>query len=459
MRLAKIAMRMPPIKATSKYAYDPELFKPEPPENPKLVKALFCGRVAELRRGIETLKRFGDVNGRRAKQRDKRPWVIHGESRSGKSHMARRILADLPSGRKKLKLLIPARDRLDATEVMRNLFERMRLHFEGRLAPLQNEPAAASWADAVELIAKAASLPPGGDSITFTVRSEFKSTWQDRFGISGAVLRFETSMGEDETAGESTTVTLRQPHARDFAQYCAIMVDALVRANQVDHVLILVDDVDLLEAYLNERRNGDIQRSILTDALAMLHETPCVDVVLTARSWYAYAKKEFQPLVDLSQSELSAEDLVKIHDLRFSAVAPSGQAGFLDGTALRQAATDVRGLPGVFLQHLDTAFRAFQDEDSWLHRDYEWYLNVFRRHFERFRGKCPDAANRLVQAAREGVFEIDVRDSNPFHQTVFDNEFVFQSYYRETTYYTDALLHKVLQAHNEANRADADRNQ
>lgn len=439
---------MSPRNPISKYSYDPELFKPEPPENMKLVKALFWGREVELERGLETLKRFGDVNGKRAKQRDKRPWVIHGESRSGKSHLARRILADFRPGKKRVKLLIPARERLSAAEVMRTLFENLRLEFEQRLAPLQQEHAARPWQDAEELIAQVASLPPGGDSAEFGIKSETKIGWQERFGLSGFV-RFDIRSSEDETEGESTKVTLRQPQARDFAQYCAIMVDALVQAKQLNHLIVLVDDVDLLEPYVDERRNGEMQRSSLTEALAMLHETPCVDVVLTARSWYAYAKREFQLLVDLSQSELTPEELVRIHDLRFSAVTPKEQSGFMDPDALRQAATDVRGLPGVFLQHLDTAFRAFQDEDGWETRDYSWYLNIFRRHFERFRSKCPDAADRLVLAARHSRFEIDVKDGNPFHQTVFDNEFVFQSYYRETTYYTDALLHKVLQSDNE----------
>ena len=76
---------------------------------PALVKDLFCWRDKELEQGLKVLDGNLDVGGMRAATRDKRPWVIHGDTRSGKSHLARRLMLEkmyafLPvAGRDKLK--------------------------------------------------------------------------------------------------------------------------------------------------------------------------------------------------------------------------------------------------------------------------------------------------------------------------------------------------------------------
>src|SRR5262249_43119869 len=112
-------------KALSKFACDSSLFKPEPPTDPRLVKRLFAGREKELRRGFETLKNELDLRGKRSRHFDKVPWVIHGESRSGKSHLARRILAKFPATARRLQPLIPARDRVEALLVIADIFRQL----------------------------------------------------------------------------------------------------------------------------------------------------------------------------------------------------------------------------------------------------------------------------------------------------------------------------------------------
>ena len=52
-------------------------------------------------------------------------------------------------------------------------------------------------------------------------------------------------------------------------------------------MLILFDDVDLLESHADRVRNGRVQRAALSSAIAELVKAPRVDVVVTARSWYA----------------------------------------------------------------------------------------------------------------------------------------------------------------------------
>jgi hypothetical protein len=43
--------------------------------------------------------------------------------------------------------------------------------------------------------------------------------------------------------------------------------------------------------------------------------------------------------------------------------------------------------------------------------------------------EVPSAAEAKERAAARGELIIDVSRNNVFHQTIFDNEFVFQSYY------------------------------
>lgn len=96
-------------KKKTKFDVQAGLFKAEPPINPNDVKRLFYGREQELHRGTATLNSNLDVSGRVSKKRDKRPWVVHGESRSGKSHLARRIVAEFPSNNRRIQFLVTAK--------------------------------------------------------------------------------------------------------------------------------------------------------------------------------------------------------------------------------------------------------------------------------------------------------------------------------------------------------------
>ena len=80
-----------------------------------------------------------------------------------------------------------------------------------------------------------------------------------------------------------------------------------------------------------------------------------------------------------------------------------------------------------------------------MERDYDWYVDVFRRRFAMFRDKCPEAAEVLEKAVRGGQLSVDVGAHNPFYATVFENEFVYKSYYSETHYFFSGLARKILE--------------
>ncbi len=442
---------MATARPPSLFAVDTLLFKPEPPVLPKDVRALFHGREQELQRGLETLKANLDVEGKRSKQSDKRPWVIHGESRSGKSHLARRIFADMPSSALRLQCLISSGGRLDALTVLRDLFEVLRGEFKTRIlderlaaSPLKNPDVRL----VLQLIEKVGLFTSDVQAVELSSEEGERSAGDLGAELGGAPLLFKflAKYQAERTQKNTVKLVLRPPTPLDVAEVCGIMVETLLRLQLLKHALLLIDDVDLLEGYVNPQQNARQQRTILANALDHLHGVPWIDVVLTARSWYAHAHKDLQPLVDLGEAPVMTPDqLAGIHDRRFKLYSGKrGPRSFLDRPALLQLAQDVEGLPGVFIQHLQTAFYHFQNEGQPGERDYAWFLDLFRRRLEGFRDRCRPAMEVVETAIRDGRGRVDVTAGNPFFGTVLDNELVYQSYYSETTYFISGLMWKVL---------------
>jgi hypothetical protein len=438
-------------RQSSKFTVNDLLFKPEPPMTPREVKKLFCGRAAELQRGLETLKENVDVDGKRSKTSDKRPWVIHGESRSGKSHLARRIFADMPNKDDRLQCLIPSGGRLDAVAVMRDLFEDLRGKYKNRILDqrrgdnLLQQPLV-SLAD--QLIDKIGLFRNDVQAVELTSEATQRDSFDLGTELGGAPLLFKflTKYQTEQTQKNAIKLTLRPPTPLDLAEVCGIMVEVLLRFKLLKHALILVDDVDLLEGYVSAQQNARQQRSVLAAALHVLHGTAAVDVVLTARSWYAHAQKDLSTLVDLARAtQMTPEELIAIHDRRFDLYGgKSGITSFLNRQALGELARDVEGLPGVFVQHLGSAFYQYQAEPDWGERDYTWFLDLFRRRLPEWRDKCGKGLDAVQKAILAGRRTVDVTDGNPFFGTVLDNEWVYQSYDSETTYFVSGLLRRLL---------------
>lgn len=438
--------------AYSKFDYDPYLFKPEPPRDAELVKRLFCGRKQELARGVAGLTKCLDVRGKRAASHDKQPWIIHGESRCGKSHLARRILLELPQDPRYLQITIPAREQLNAALVMRNLFVHLSAAFaerqydQGAEEDLSCEPQM-TFVEAV--IERVTLYFENRDPASLKVTRTHSSKLVTQAGLKASLsksMEMWCSTQADQQAENKIEITLPAPTPEQLAEYCGLIIDVLIRLDRLDHCLILVDDVDLLEGYVEPTKDTRLQRSLLARALCELHNFQGIDVLLTARTWYANTQKEFHVLVDMTDKELSSEDLVRIHDRRFEHYGGPMQHGYLDMEALTLAAEDAQGLPGVFLQQLETAFQRYQDEPEWGKRGYDWYLNTFVRLYLAYQQKFPAAAKILEEAANAGQLQIEMAESNPFYGTPLDNAFVFQSYFRESHYIIPGLVHKIVRS-------------
>jgi hypothetical protein len=163
------------MQQPSKFSAHPNPFKPEPPDRPEVLKGLFCGRERALRQGAETLRHNWDYDGLygRDNENEKRPWIIHGESRSGKSHLARRILIELKEGQPDIvTLVVPARERNTAQRVLEMLFQKLRNAFLTRVhgpAVSLNLLLDPMVQDAVRMIDRLGDFERGVETITVAV--------------------------------------------------------------------------------------------------------------------------------------------------------------------------------------------------------------------------------------------------------------------------------------------------
>jgi hypothetical protein len=396
---------MPPPRQASKFDCGSCLFRPEPPLSRALVKKLFRGRAKELQRGLATLKHDIDLGGKQAKARDKKPWLIQGEARSGKSHLARRILAGMPCTSQRIQFVISARDKAEAVRVMASLFWQLMVQFRKRTSPMKRVNAFHADQDLQlvdELVEKTALFLHEAQSGVAPPERQGESTIEIGGEVSDLLEKLLSKHSSRHCDPDSLQVVLKPPTAAVLAEICGVMVEALARRKLLRHVLILIDDVDLLVPQQASQPDRSIQRGLLADALYLLHCQPGIDVIMTARSGYAHTRKDFQTLVNLTDGPMLPEELVAIHDghvRTFARRLPGGR--FLKADSLRTLAEATTGLPGVFLQYLQVAHYEYQQDDDWNERDLDWFLDIFRRWFKLYGGKSEPGAELPEQALQD----------------------------------------------------------
>ncbi|MBF0311372.1 MAG: hypothetical protein HQL56_17790 [Magnetococcales bacterium] len=441
--------RMPP-------QFDHLLFRAETPEKPETIRKLFRGREKALEQVADILRKGMDLSGRRVRnQQRKEPWVIHGQTRSGKSHFARRIFLEFANQPGHHQVTVLAREKLDAIRVMRKLFEKVHEGFRDALQTITFDGLPDFLRTRVhnvtQIMRDVDYFGTGSDRITLSIGS---STFFDlKAGIDSAsasnYMKLVATLGAGRTDSEQTTLSLRPPTSEDYAFYISLMVDILSQLDRGDHWLILVDDADLLENEFKNSPEARRERSELAEALIELSQCERVDVVVTSRSLYARSQKEFFELIDLSDHPMPESTLAGIQQAHLDHYrTDKGEEdgwNFLDEKALLEAARLADFLPGVFLNHMKTAFGRYSKEEDEGTRSLDWYLTVFRDRFQSWKRKYPTSANTLEQCIRGKSGEYRVSEEDPFWGTEFDNFFTIQSYFDYRIYQILPLALKVLQ--------------
>ncbi|MBF0625695.1 MAG: hypothetical protein HQL82_12905 [Magnetococcales bacterium] len=337
------------------------------------------------------------------------------------------------------------------------LFDQARDLFLDCLAqvdPAQLDDIGQAWfSRTIDLMEQVARFSSGANQVQWKVSRQDQS----QLGLDvratpvPKILQFQMRMGAGRGQGEEESVTLGVPGPDAYAEYIGIMVDTLLRLKRLDHLLILVDDADLLVVDAGDREYGEGertgQRSQLADALLALYRCRGIDVLLTARSLYARSKKEFHTLVDLSwHSPMPEETLAEIYGVHMVTFGPrDGDPGdFLPSPVVAEAARLANHLPGLFLQHLRIAYERSVRELPFP-RDIDWYLEVFRQRLREMLRISPDGTNVLLEAIRNNRMEISVPGSDPFYGSDLDNEFVIQSYYAHGLYEIVPLVSRIWQ--------------
>lgn len=437
----------------SKGHYNVSLFSAEPPEGKELVKALFHDREQALTLVCDRLSGNMDKKGVRYGKENKKPWIIHGESRSGKSHLARRILAEIPEDERNIQIRAYAKDMLEASLVMRNLFNQILEMFRLLTHDYQINKNVVQKS----LVEITYELIEGFERIIGSSRSdpveitegfsrEVSSDFKADANISGRkAVKLGMQLGQAQKDGQSIQLKYMPPSPELLAELCASMVDTLVAVGLLDHVLILADDVDLLGEYEDPNNNARKERIILATTLKILHETPGIDVIITARTWYKNANKEFIPLIDLAKVPMQSDDLRKLHDLRFNHyVEDNLPKEFLTPEALEFIAKHSNYLPGVFLQHLNLYFEVFTWEVEWGVRDIDWLREEFDKLCDDYRRDEPEALHVLQNAIEKDFPHIDITDENPFQGSRMRELFIFQRYNSERKLFISELASEFL---------------
>lgn len=437
------------------------LFHSETPEGLDKVKALYCGRQEALQRTVNILREGLELPGQdRQDGADKTPWVIHGETRSGKSHFARVVMSHFSEAPGQHQMVVRARERLEAVVVMADLFTQYHQYYldtlrqfdDFHLLPVHIRKLllqTTRFMDDVERFSRGA----GGITLT-TTHAETKEL-KTGFKILPKLLKFVLNLGVGIQDSTQTSISLRPPTAGDYATYVGFMVEMLALLDLSRHVLFLVDDADLLENEFKNSPEARRERSELAEALVRLHRTAGVDVVITTRSLYARSHKEFFDLIDLSSYPMPEEEMMAIYaaHLKFYQREEAGSGwGFLEEETLREAARLSKHLPGIFLKHLKIAFDAYDRKKLEGKMNLDWYLGVFRELLTTLGSKYPAPIGELEACVRSKSMQYHIHQQDYFYGTELDNVLVCHSYYDFTTYQIMPMAVKLLSddSHGEA---------
>ncbi len=319
------------------------LFVATPPslDQKDLVRALFYNRERELAYATEKLRGGGSLGQIQA---------IHGATRAGKSHFARRLVLELEDQRLPLTpVLVDANSKGSARAVLRELFQRVHAMLKPD-APSGMDPGAyrEAWLDCDRV---KPLLDGTVQEITFSTehtRSTQRSTGVGlRIGpqTAFAALQLDARGQQERRDATSERYTLRSPTDEELTGWVKYALGLFRQHHPLYRVLFMVDDADLVA-----RGGGEATEAsqVLFDRLADLaHDPACLVVVTVRQRAYNGRDKEFDTLAELKRWRDAEHTLAvyRRHIERFH----EGRDVFTPD-ALQRLAEECMGMVGMFLQ-------------------------------------------------------------------------------------------------------------
>lgn len=314
-----------------------------PPFGDPLAAELFVDRERELREGVELLGSGDDTS----------PliYAIHGDSRTGKSHLARRVIDALD-------------DRFTVVELNAAQMGTARMALEGIFARLFAEldalPESMEGPDGLQAedvfrpwrawFRRILPLIEGHQSrVEVEVARAVHDAVSARLG-SRHIAHIEVK--EQTVDKTARTVTIEKPDDWTLVRYVHQLTDVLWYAYGQRPVLVYVDDLDLLTRRHHRDDHPEAER--LTDMLEPLAASPRVVVVASVRSLYLTTRdKAFHDYLRVKR--FPHQRLREVYD-RQVALLHDGEPIFAEA-ALERLLDTAAGRVGVFLRQCAQLFR------------------------------------------------------------------------------------------------------
>ncbi|MCB9528378.1 MAG: AAA family ATPase [bacterium] len=370
-----------------------------PPRADKLLGALFINREIELRDGVDFLTSDEDF--------DPRIYAIHGDSRTGKSHLARVLLNQLA-------------DRFTIAEVnansagsARQALERLFMALFAYIDDLETSEAGPDGLQADDVLLPwrrwfrgiVPLIEGHQDTVKFKSTHSFTEMTTLQLGTRGTHVASKAG----ETRSDEREITVSHPSDATLVSYLRHLCDVVWYARGQRPVLIYIDDLDLLT-----RRNddeGDQQAEQFMALLTPVAENIRVVVVASVRSLY-YGKRDKALKGYLDVRLLSNEKLRAVYQRQISELN-DGEPIFTE-LCLRRLIDLASGRVGVFLSFCYRLWR-------WRGRE----VPITDQHFDQFieyeltelmrAPETADAIGKVVKWIRAGATsgelpEVDCED-------------------------------------------------
>lgn len=394
---------MPPLKNPA------SLFLSTPPTNEAWLRELFHNRVAELEHAVATLTQEAEL--------PRQLWAVHGPWRSGKSHFARRLIADLRGDARYHLVEVDANSKGSARAVLVKLFHEL-LSVLPVLPP--HELRRPDHDRYVHGRAECVAIKPLAEGLQQEVAHEVEARTTTSEGSSVAVkfgpqwLQVEAAQrsGAEASNTRKSRVTLRPPTDLDLVEWIRHALDLHALVSQ-RRVLFFVDDCDLVAGDGTE--GSDFSKALFSH-LHGVAQHPRAVVVLTVRQQsYVGREKEFEELASIHFWE-DPEDLLEVYRKHIETFNAS-EAVFHE-SALGWLAEAVEGCVGVFLQICREASQKVPTAERPI--DKATLRAVLRRQFNGWRQQPELVAitDAVLEAVKKGSMQVEFAAPLPNNPTL-----------------------------------------
>jgi hypothetical protein len=388
------------------------LFLSTPPTNESWLRELFHDRVAELEHARATLTQEAEL--------PRQLWAVHGPWRSGKSHFARRLLADVRGDARYHLVEVDANSKGSARAVLVQLFHQLL----ALLPPLP--PRELRRPEHERYVAgrgECYAIKPLAEGLQREVTHEVEARATTSEGTSAAVKVgpqwFQVEMGQrggvEASSTQKSRVTLTAPTDLDLVEWIRHALDMHALASP-RRVLFFVDDCDLVAGDGTEA--SDYSKVLFTH-LHGIAQHPGSVVVLTVRQQsYVGREKEFEELASVHFWE-DPEDLLEVYRKHIETFNAS-EAVFHE-SALMWLAAGVEGCVGVFLQICREVAQKVPAAERPI--DKATLRATLRRQFTGWRQQPELVAitDAVLEAVKKGAMQVDFAaplPNNPLLQRV-----------------------------------------